>query len=566
MESTSKSRLVQALKLGLPLAAGLLFVAFGWLLPSRFASIPFEVVREAGQSGAGVSSLAQAALLDGNFGAARLLAQAAIDLGEQEAALALSDTVRELESDPALARWGAWDPFLEAAIGEVPVELYSNEPGLVGVLLAKPCREALSSLLGQSRNPLVRDILATGELQSYRRLSPVESSSGRPLEVLLLSLALLEQGDHLSAALREELRSLMREARSRAVPRELEDFYLDLLSLARLYDWGQLREACSRLESTVDAKRLRYLSHRRPEDRSMVFAMSMASDPISELFAYLEVHGDEGFARLTDSLAQGLGGYRLALREQLPIESLSLDKSASAYSRLQASLAPFSLQNPSLSLSAKYGAFFFGSLLAFLGLSKVGSFYGETATAALGWTQRVFAALASLLILVVLSEPHLAGADSLEGYRFTFSLPVLAQVDGELQIVRTETTTAMDTATLLSVAFFFLLQVLVFLICMLKVREIEQRDLDPLVKLKLMENEENLFDSGLYVGIAGTCISLVMQVIGIVEANLLAAYSSNLFGILCVAIVKIRLVRPFKTGLIISSQEQIARLGGAEAP
>ena len=79
-----------------------------------------------------------------------------------------------------------------------------------------------------------------------------------------------------------------------------------------------------------------------------------------------------------------------------------------------------------------------------------------------------------------------------------------------------------------------------------------------------MENEENLFDSGLYVGIAGTCISLVLQVIGLIEANLLSAYASNLFGILCVAIVKIRLVRPYKNRLILESQERIAALSGKE--
>ena len=103
-----------------------------------------------------------------------------------------------------------------------------------------------------------------------------------------------------------------------------------------------------------------------------------------------------------------------------------------------------------------------------------------------------------------------------------------------------------------------------FLICLLKVRQIEKEDLDTLIKLKLMENEENLFDSGLYVGIAGTCISLVLQVVGLIEANLLSAYSSNLFGILCVAIVKIRLVRPYKNRLILESQEQLAALSGRE--
>ena len=75
------------------------------------------------------------------------------------------------------------------------------------------------------------------------------------------------------------------------------------------------------------------------------------------------------------------------------------------------------------------------------------------------------------------------------------------------------------------------------------------------MKLKLVENEENLFDGSLYVGIAGTATALVLQVLGVIEANLLAAYSSNLFGIICVALVKIRHVRPFKRQLILAGQD-----------
>lgn len=77
-------------------------------------------------------------------------------------------------------------------------------------------------------------------------------------------------------------------------------------------------------------------------------------------------------------------------------------------------------------------------------------------------------------------------------------------------------------------------------------------------KLRLMENEENLFDGGLYLGIAGTATALVLQVLGVIDANLLAAYSSNLFGIVCVALVKIRHVRPYKRKLIVESLGAVA--------
>ncbi|HET7535604.1 MAG TPA: hypothetical protein VFJ90_04065, partial [Candidatus Didemnitutus sp.] len=77
------------------------------------------------------------------------------------------------------------------------------------------------------------------------------------------------------------------------------------------------------------------------------------------------------------------------------------------------------------------------------------------------------------------------------------------------------------------------------------------------VKLRLMDNEENLFDGGLYIGIAGTATALVLQVLHVIDANLLAAYSSNLFGIACVALVKIRHVRPYKRKLILDAQAPV---------
>ena len=84
----------------------------------------------------------------------------------------------------------------------------------------------------------------------------------------------------------------------------------------------------------------------------------------------------------------------------------------------------------------------------------------------------------------------------------------------------------------------------------------DRHDAPALLKLRLMENEENLFDGGLYIGIAGTATALVLQVLQVIEPNLLAAYSSNLFGICCVAIIKIRHVRPYKRTLILAGQNE----------
>ncbi len=124
----------------------------------------------------------------------------------------------------------------------------------------------------------------------------------------------------------------------------------------------------------------------------------------------------------------------------------------------------------------------------------------------------------------------------------------------------------MPTSTLLTIGIFAALQIAVYLACLLKIREVSRQQVSPLVKLRLMENEENLFDSGLYVGIGGTAAALVLQVLKVIDPDLLAAYSSNLFGITCVALVKIRHVRPYKRMLILEGQIEASTVREANEP
>jgi hypothetical protein len=135
-------------------------------------------------------------------------------------------------------------------------------------------------------------------------------------------------------------------------------------------------------------------------------------------------------------------------------------------------------------------------------------------------------------------------------------MPVLVAAAQAPPVQQSQPTATMDSSTLLSVGLFASLQVVMYFICLVKIRDVARQPVSPLVKLKLMENEENLFDGGLYVGIAGTATALVLQVLGVIQANLLAAYASNLFGIICVALVKIRHVRAFKRELILEAQAE----------
>jgi hypothetical protein len=165
----------------------------------------------------------------------------------------------------------------------------------------------------------------------------------------------------------------------------------------------------------------------------------------------------------------------------------------------------------------------------------------------------VLAVLAAGL-LILTTEPFLLKSAPLSEFRMHFSLPALVNISNTKSPTPVAPHAVMETSTLVSIAIFACLQVVMYMICLVKMREISRQVVPPLVKLRLMENEENLFDGGLYVGIAGTATALVLQVLGIIQPNLLAAYSSNLFGITCVALVKIRHVRNFKRQLILESQ------------
>jgi hypothetical protein len=112
----------------------------------------------------------------------------------------------------------------------------------------------------------------------------------------------------------------------------------------------------------------------------------------------------------------------------------------------------------------------------------------------------------------------------------------------------------MSKVTLASLLSFFVLQALVYIWCLAKISEIRRQPVGARMKLRLLENEEHLFDAGLYLGLVGTIISLIVFSLGLVKPSLMAAYSSTSFGIIFVSILKIFHIRPLRRTLIMESE------------
>ena len=114
----------------------------------------------------------------------------------------------------------------------------------------------------------------------------------------------------------------------------------------------------------------------------------------------------------------------------------------------------------------------------------------------------------------------------------------------------------MNQLSLTSLLVFFVIQALIYIWCLTKLAEIRRQPLEARLKLRLLENEDHLFDAGLYVGFVGSVISLILMSIGVGKISMMA-YASTSFGIIFVSVLKIFHVRPLRRKLIIESEAQV---------
>ena len=115
-----------------------------------------------------------------------------------------------------------------------------------------------------------------------------------------------------------------------------------------------------------------------------------------------------------------------------------------------------------------------------------------------------------------------------------------------------------NSKNLITLLLFFVLQGLIYCACLVKLAEIRRQKVPARVQLRLLENEEHLFDAGLYLGFAGTIVCLILVSLGSIKFSLMAAYSSTSFGIIFVSIFKIFNLRPARRQLLMQSEVQSA--------
>lgn len=532
-------------QLWLGLGLGLLVLA--WLLPVNVKSLNPALLREAGRDTPTAARFGRDLLQLDKPGPAALVLEAARkveDPGAADLATALEDYARR---HPDMMPWGGWDVALEPLLAARTGAGGESQP-VLSFMVTQQARENLRRYLSVSRLPGVQTLLKTAGVTSTERFVPARRPGGQPLDAVILLSAYLWQTGHLSAGLQREVRALAETAVTSGHMGELEDFYLDVLTLGKRLNWVQLSELLRTTGGLGTVGQFAHLARVAPEHLPVIYAAALLTKSADGVASYLIAFGQPGAEHLRLALSHGEGAVKQLVQRQAPVTAASGPEFEFG--------ASFVLRHQEMALLAKYAAFLVGVFLLLRALD-LRLFLSVEKTLRSAFPRMGSGVIAAILtfIFFVFSEPFLLNAAPLSDYRIKFSVPVIAATATAAPEPPPTTATTMDISTILSITAFAALQVGMYIICLLKISEIARQEVTSATKLRLMDNEENLFDGGLYIGIAGTATALVLQVLGLIEANLLAAYSSNLFGIVCVALVKIRHVRPYKRQLIVEIQQ-----------
>ncbi len=437
----------------------------------------------------------------------------------------------------------------------------TNARPIIESLIDGEVRHRVVAGLKASSRPAVHELLKNMALTNTTQFPPANSAAGQPLETAITLAGLLVQTDSISSSFRDKLEFLSKHANGGGSIALLEMVYLDLFSLGKRLDWSQLTALMRRIDTTITLQSLAS-SVRASGDRfPLLYSAAILMDQPQPLATFLETFPASALDDLSKALSLGRGSLMELMRHQKRIYSPTWREKMTGYDPFGAF---FYLILPGCGSAP--GAWMIFRCVLFLGGASLLAFgVGSLAFTASGedpvsldrsrLAQTVCLALSLFLVLFASWEPFIVSQTS---QKAEFPIRVRLPMVGSSSVSKLQTSIqpVMTTATLTSLIVFFVLQALIYIWCLAKISEIRRQTAEPKLKLRLLDNEEHLFDAGLYLGFVGTIISLILVSMGIVKPSIMAAYSSTSFGIIFVSILKIFHLRPLRRQLIMESEVQ----------
>lgn len=531
---------------------GLVMLVCGWLVPMHLRAVDVRVIEKAGTHTPSLIARGVAlAKQDKKLEPALLLLQAA-----RQAGISNSETLGVEVTNLALKGLSAADATpLKAADSAAQMEMISL-PFAEIVIRLENQQQAIDALR-KSTSPAVQALLMCRGLTNTVLFPPSQSESGQAIDGALSICGLLLNAGRLSPAMSNTVFKLAAQATYDSQP--FEQVLMDMLSLGERLNWSQLTLFVRNIQEPKSLRVLADSARQNEAQLPLLFSAIELSGNPDGIAGYLEKFSQTGLKDLSASLRFGAGGIDELLRRNQRLYD-------SAAARSIAERYPLSVffylaldrawQTPVQAQVWKWflylaGGFLFAAAMHFA-LPRASLLERPLQVRGFHFAREFLFALGFLLVVLLLSEPFLAQESQKMEFHFrlhlsTLGSPAPAGVASAKSIMN-------QPSQILTLLLFFVLQGLIYTACLVKLAEIRRQKAPPRIKLKLLENEDHLFDAGLYLGFVGTIISLILVSMNIVQFSLMAAYSSTSFGIIFVSIFKIFHLRPARRRLLLEAE------------
>ncbi len=510
--------------------AGLALLALAWSMPAHLRAVNVAVLRAAGVDTPSLEDNGLQLLQLNSPDAARMFQDAAqrADFSVPKLEIAL------LGYQPPQGR----DARLGASLMPAPTKVSAAE-----TIIGTEKRVSALQALERSRSVSTRELLQTRALKETALIPASSSDSGQPFDAAVILLSLLLEERRVSPAFSNEVFQLAAAANRNGDTLRYEELLVDTLSLAQRLTWDQLQVFFSILPGVENLRLLAASARSAESNFPVIYASARMSRNPDELAKYLIAYPETGLHDLRRALPLGQGAVRELLRRQQRLYT--------AGGALARPFAAFAWVMPRAALFLKWFLFGVAGFLLAAALHYVLPSPARDPLRGFHWARELLFACGFLCVILLVNEPYLAQTNQAGNFPLKIRMPAagapgLAQKAAQPKLF-------MDKS-LLTLLFFFVLQSLLYVACLVKLTEVKRQNLAPTLKLKLLDNEDLLFDAGLYVGFVGTIICLILVSLGIVQQSLMAAYSSTSFGIIFVVVFKVFNLRPYKRRLLLQNE------------
>jgi hypothetical protein len=533
--------------------SSLLLLFCGLLVPAHLRAVDVSVIQRAGSNTPVLIEQGLALVNENKLGAAQLLlpvAQAEKLSGWEKLGLAINNSARQ---HPDWLVWGGDSDLRLERLFESDARLPKSGPEpFTEFVVRQENRRVILELLHGSPRPAVQELLQCRALNNTVLFPPSQSASGQAFDTAISVCGLLLEGGHLTTGLSDSVFQLASAANRGGSSLPLEQMLMDLMSLGQRFNWSQFVTFIGRIEDAGTLHLLADQVRNSGGQLPVLFSAVLLSGKPADVAKYFADFRQTGLTDLGSSLRFGAGGVNELLQRDQRLFRSSFQFATD-----------FCFRMPGLAMAMKWLLFLLSGFLLAAALHfarpAVSSLERPLQVRGFHVAREILFALGFLLVVLLLSEPFLAQESQKEESPFRLHLPTMGNVV-PAGFARAHPT-IMNNMILLTLLLFFVLQGLIYIACLVKLAEIRRQKIPPRMKLKLLENEDHLFDAGLYLGFVGTIISLILVSMGMIKFSLMAAYSSTSFGIIFVCVFKIFNLRPARRRLLLE-----AEAAGSSAP